>query len=107
MHAGVCLSALLPTTLWEQVAVPQLVQWTGIPLSSFPLAQIPDQATWLLIAAAAAPIAAVVFNEGGFDAWQAVQRPLLARMVAATAAGVRWPRVWLRRCKEAPTALVP
>ncbi len=96
IFVGTCLSALLPASLWATFALPPLAQWTGLPLSAFPLAHIPELTAWFGIMLVALPIAVVVFREGAFSAWQASSEPLLARMLYAVAAGIRWPKVWFR-----------
>lgn len=94
---GVCLSALLPASLWVGLALPPITQWVGPPLSSFPLTQIPELATWFVILLVSLPIAVVVFREGAFTGWRSSTDPLLARMLYTVAAGIRWPKVWFRR----------
>ncbi len=100
---GVCLSALLPASLWVGLALPPITQWVGPPLSSFPLTQIPELATWFVILLVSLPIAVVVFREGAFTGWRSSTDPLLARMLYTVAAGIRWPKVWFRR-RQAPAS---
>lgn len=101
---GVCLSALLPASLWVGLALPSIGQLVGPPLSSFPLTHIPELATWFVILLVSLPIAVVVFREGAFTAWRSLDEPLLARMLYMIAAGIRWPKIWFRRRQTPPTA---
>ena len=102
---GVCLSALVPASLW--VGLSSIEQLVGVQITAFPIGQLPDLATWLVILPVALPIAIVVFREGAYSAWKASDEPLLARMLYTVAAGIRWPKVWFRRRQTPPNGQLP
>jgi hypothetical protein len=102
IYAGVGLSMLLPASMWSWLALPALVQLTGVPVTAFPLADLPEQAALLRGLLAAIPLAVRVFAVGGYEGWRASHEALGARLIYACHAGVIWPRAWWRGARRAP-----
>lgn len=104
IYVGVCLSMLLPASMWSWLALPALAQFTGASVTAFPLADLPEQAALVRGLLAAIPLAVRVFATGGYEGWKASQDALGARLLYACHAGIVWPKAWWRGARRAPEA---
>lgn len=89
---GVAATLSLPPRLWVGL-VPLLAQLGSVPLTAFPIAQIPAGLNLETVLLSVLPLALAVFRRHYFD-WRDSQAPLAARILFAMYAGVCWPRAW-------------
>jgi hypothetical protein len=96
VYLGVVSTVFLPAVLWTGIVPGVSAILRGVPLTAFPIAQIPEPMKMPGVLLAAVPIALIVFKRH-YPEWQASSDPLLARMLFAACAGVGWSIVWFRR----------
>lgn len=89
---GVLLTLPLPALLWGGI-VPVLKQIRNIPLTAFPVAQMPAGISLQTALQTALPLALAVFRRHYYD-WRDSPAPLMAKLLFAMYAGVCWPRAW-------------
>lgn len=107
IYVGVCMTMLLPVSMWSWLALPALAQFTSLPLATFPLTELPSWPGLIKGLLAAIPLALRVFAMGGYKEWKESQELLGARLLYAGHAGVIWPKAWFRgvlRKAEIPPA---
>lgn len=107
IYAGVCLTVLLPASMWAWFALPVVAQLTGAPVVAFPLAELPDQVILIRALLTAIPLAVRVFATGGYQEWKESREALGARLLYACHAGIIWPRAWWRGARHAPAPPAP
>lgn len=89
---GVLLTLPLPALLWGGM-VPVLKQIGTIPLTAFPVAQVPTGLNLQTALLSSLPLALAVFRRHFYD-WRDSSAPLVAKILFAMYAGVCWPRAW-------------
>lgn len=90
--AGVLLTLPLSALLWGGL-VPVLKQIGTLPLTAFPVAQLPAGLDLQTAFLSALPLALAVFRRHYYD-WRDSSAPLMAKLLFAMYAGVCWPRAW-------------
>jgi hypothetical protein len=89
---GVLLTLPLPALLWGGF-IPVLKQIGSIPLTSFPVAEVPLPVNVQTALLSVIPLALAVFRRHFYD-WRDSSAPLAAKLLFAMYAGVCWPRAW-------------
>ena len=104
IYVGVCLSLLLPASMWAWLAVPALAQLASLPVTTFPLAELPNVDTLSRALLAAIPLAIRVFATGSYQEWNKSPEALGARLLFACHCGIIWPKSWWRGARSVPNA---
>ncbi len=87
-YIGVCLSFILPASMWAWLAIPALAQFASIPVTTFPLAELPSMDSLARALLAAIPLAIRVFATGSYKQWNKSSETLGARLLFACHSGI-------------------